>query len=290
MQPDLGINIENLIQTVHFLSTLDPPRNYKNLASLQMSAEYIVQKLKQYGLSPTRQRFTVSGRTYENIIASVGPVEGGRLIVGAHYDVHDKFPGADDNASAVAGLLEIARFAKRHEAKLSYRVDFVAFCLEEPPFFRTKYMGSYTHAESLHENNVEVLGMICLEMIGYFSDQESSQSYPLSLMRLFYPGTGDFIGVVGNFSSSSLVKQIAKHLKSTRVPVQTLRAPAFLTGVDFSDHLNYWKFGYKAVMVTDTAFYRNPNYHKPTDTIDTLNFKKMKEVIKGLCWAILYFE
>jgi len=194
---------------------------------------------------------------------------------------------AYSNASAIAGLLEVARFAKTHESELPYRVDFVAYTLEEPPFFRTTSMGSYIHAKSLHENSISVKGMICLEMIGYFTDQRKSQRYPLSIMRWFYPDTGDFIGVVSNYSSGSLAKQISQHLKATSVGVETLKAPSFITGVDFSDHRNYWKFGYDAVMITDTAFYRSPNYHEHSDTIDTLDFGRMKEVVKGICWFLL---
>ena len=129
--------------------------------------------------------------------------------------------------------------------------------------------------------------MICLEMIGFFTDQKKSQTYPLSLMRLFYPSTGDFIGVVSNYNSSSLAKQLSRHLKATSISVATLKAPSFLKGVDFSDHRNYWKLGYDAVMITDTAFYRNPNYHEHSDTMDTLDFDKMKEVVKGICWSLL---
>jgi len=129
--------------------------------------------------------------------------------------------------------------------------------------------------------------MICLEMIGFFSDKEKSQSYPLGILRLFYPSKGNYIGVVGNFGSSALVSQVAEQMKATSVDVRTLRAPSFLPVVDFSDHRNYWKFGYAAVMVTDTAFYRNPHYHKDTDTVNTLNFEKMREVVKGICWSIL---
>jgi hypothetical protein len=195
--------------------------------------------------------------------------------------------GADDNASAIAGLLEIARLVKTHEKELPYRVDFVAYTLEEPPFFHTKNMGSYIHARFLSENKIPVKGMICLEMIGFYSDQKNSQRYPLSLMRLFYRNTGDFIGVISNYGSSSLTKQVSRNLRATSIKVEKLKSPSFLTGVDFSDHRNYWEFGYDAVMITDTAFYRNPNYHEPSDTIDTLDFNRMKQVVKGIFWVLI---
>jgi hypothetical protein len=273
--------------TVRYLTAINPTRSYDHPDSMKKASSYVSQKLEEYGLKPTEQEFVAQGRSYVNILASVGPPEGSRLVVGAHYDVCGNQPGADDNASGIAGLLEIARFAKLHESELPYRVDFVAYALEEPPFFGTTHMGSYVHAESLHSNRVNLKGMICLEMIGFFSDKEKSQSYPLGILRLFYPSKGNYIGVVGNFGSSALVSQVAEQMKATSVDVRTLRAPSFLPVVDFSDHRNYWKFGYAAVMVTDTAFYRNPHYHKDTDTVNTLNFEKMREVVKGICWSIL---
>ncbi len=285
--PDPEISVENLKETVRVLSGITPSRNYLHPPSLDKSAAYISHKLSEYGLKPEEQEFIANGRRYVNIMASAGPREGSRIVVGAHYDVCGDQPGADDNASGVAGLLEIARFAKEHESALKYRVDVVAYALEEPPFFGTENMGSYVHAESLHRSNVKVRGMICLEMIGYFTDTKHSQSYPLGLLGLFYPDTGNFIGVVGNWGSWGLVSQVAKNLGKSSTPVETLRAPAFVTGFDFSDHRNYWKFGYDAVMVTDTAFFRNRNYHERSDTMDTLSFPKMREVVKGVCRAIL---
>ncbi len=288
--PNPGVSIENLESTVRYLTTIQPPRSYDHPDSMKKSAAYISQKLTEYGLSPREQEFIVERQPYVNIIASVGPRTGSRLIVGAHYDVCGNQPGADDNASGIAGLLEVARFAKKHESELPYGVDFVAYALEEPPFFGTGHMGSYVHAESLHKSGVKVKGMICLEMIGFFTDKEKSQTYPLSLMRLFYPNKGDFIAVVGNFGSSSLVNRVAEHMKVASIPVETLKAPSFVTGVDFSDHRNYWKFGHDAVMVTDTSFYRNSNYHETTDSMDTLDFKRMQEVVKGVCWSVLNIE
>lgn len=285
--PDYEVSVENMKKTVRYLSDIKPPRNHLNTESLESSANYIIQEFNKYGISAEQQKFEVSGKIYKNIIASVGPNEGVRMIVGAHYDVCGDQPGADDNASAISGLLEIARLAKMHEPELPYRVDFVAYTLEEPPYFGTDKMGSYIHAKYLHESNINLNGMICLEMIGYFNDQKDSQRYPLSLMRLFYGSRGDFISVVSNYGSSSFAKQVSKHLKATSVKVKTLKAPAFFAGIDFSDHRNYWKFGYDAIMVTDTSFYRNLNYHKNSDTIDTLDFNRMKEVVKGICWALL---
>jgi hypothetical protein len=151
-------------------------------------------------------------------------------------------------------------------------------------------MGSYIHAKSMFDQRIKVRAMISLEMVGYFTDQHNSQKYPLQLMKLCYPNKGDLIAVVGNCKSRSLIKHQKRSLSKTSLPVSSLSAPSVITGVDYSDHRNYWKFGYKAVMVTDTSFYRNPNYHKATDTIDTLDFEKMKEVVKGIVWALMYLD
>lgn len=285
--PETKIDIANLKATVQFLADINPPRNHKNVTSMEAAAGFIKRKLESYGIATEEQKFKVSGKTYKNIIGSVGISKNPRIIVGAHYDVCGDQSGADDNASAIAGLLEFARFAKEHEAELPYRVDFVAYALEEPPFYGTENMGSYIHAKSLYDNRVDVRGMICLEMIGFFNDMENSQGYPLGIMKLLYPSKGNFIAIVGNFGSSNLVKHVATHMKATSIGVSTLKAPSWVEGVNFSDHRNYWEFGYDAIMITDTAFYRNPNYHEKTDTIDTLDFERMKEVVKGVCWALL---
>lgn len=288
--PGIRPDKESLKATVSFLSGIKPSRNYLNIVSLDRSAEYIRAKMSDAGLDVSEQRFEVRGSQYRNIIGSLGPEKAARVIVGAHYDVAGDQPGADDNASGVAGLLEIARILKDHAGGLNYRVDFVAYTLEEPPFYRTGEMGSRIHAKHLHEGDVEVRGMICLESIGYFTDADSSQRYPLGLMRLFYPKQGNFIGVVGNFDSSSLVSEVKEHMKKADIDVRSLSGPSWIPGLDFSDHRNYWKFGYKAVMVTDTAFYRNPNYHRITDNPDTLDYARMGEVVRGVAWAVLNLE
>ncbi len=285
--PDLDVGNDNMRKTVEFMTEIRPYRNFLNLTSLNKVADYIKKRFEEYGLKTEEQRFTVKDSEYRNIIATAGPSVGRRIIVGAHYDAYGNQPGADDNASAVAGLLEIARLVKQNEKQLNYRVDFVAYSLEEPPFFRTENMGSYIHAKKMSDEGVVIRGMICLEMIGYFTDEEDSQEYPHPTMKLAYPSVGDFIGVVGNFGSFSLIREVRKHIKKADINVQMLSAPSALPGVDFSDHRSYWQFDYKAVMITDTAFYRNPNYHNMTDTIRTLDFDKMKQVVKGVSWAVL---
>ena len=235
-----------------------------------------------------RQTYSVLGREVENIIASIGPEDAERVIVGAHYDTFGNQRGADDNASGVAGLIALAKLLKEHEHRLTRKVELVAFTLEEPPFFRSENMGSYVHAKNLSDTKVKVRAMIALEMIGFFSNEKGSQDYPLSLLHLFYPDEGDFIGVVSNMSSRRLKSEFRDLMSKSDIKVRSLSAPAWLAGIDFSDHLNYWKFGYDSIMVTDTAFYRNKNYHQATDTIDTLDFTKMSEVVRGLFYGVLY--
>ena len=289
-KPAIAVDKDQLYSTVLRLSVLSPARSYINIVSLDKAADFIIGEFQRYGYRPLEQSYKVDGTDYRNIIASYGTEDGPRFIVGAHYDVAGEKPGADDNASGVAGLLALAEVFKKRSPKIAFRIDFVAYTLEEPPFFRTKAMGSYVHAKSLHDAKVKVKGMIGLEMIGFYSDAANSQIYPLPLMRLFYPSKGNFIGVVGNFASSGLVRQVRDRMRYADIDVESLKAPACLIGVDFSDHRNYWKFGYPAVMITDTAFYRNPHYHSASDTIETLNFSKMQEVVRGLYLALINLD
>ncbi len=285
--PAVSVDKAVLSAVVENLTGVYPPRNYRNIASLNRVADYIEAQFAHYGYKPSAQKFNAGPREYKNILASYGPADAPRFILGAHYDVCEEQPGADDNASGIAGLLAVAGLFQKYAPQLDYRIDFAAYTLEEPPVFRSESMGSYIHARSLHDAGVRVLGMACLEMIGYYIDAPKSQEYPLSVMKLFYPTRGNFIGVVGNFSSSKLVMHFKGALGLAAIDVESLRAPAFLPGVDFSDHLNFWKFKYPAVMITDTAFYRNPNYHQGSDVIETLDFVKMQAVVKGLYWALI---
>ena len=276
----------HLKQHVTALTSTVRPRNHQNLTALNAAADYIKTYFKQLSGQVTEQQYHVDEKIYRNIILSLGPADAPRLIVGAHYDVCGDQPGADDNASGVAGLLELARML--HRQNLPFRIDLVAYTLEEPPYFRTEHMGSYRHAQALHQEKAEVMGMISLEMIGYFSDRKGSQRYPVAPMKLFYGSRGDYISVVQKFNNGSFGSTFTKHFKTAApIKVKSVKAPASIPGIDFSDHLNYWHFGYSALMITDTAFYRNSNYHQPTDTPDTLDFGRMGQVVTGLYQAIL---
>jgi hypothetical protein len=287
---DVPVSEENLKKTVQFLTSTDKPRNFYNQAALNASASFIFSELKKYGYEPEEQKYIVDGVEVKNIICSYGPSDAERVIVGAHYDVCEEQAGADDNASGIAGLLELARILNLSKPQLSYRIDFVAYTLEEPPFFRSAQMGSAVHAKYLYDNNIKVKAMICLEMIGYFSDKPKSQEYPVKALKAMYPGTGNFIAVVGKMGDSELTKHMKKHmLEGSSIGVESINAPESMTGIDFSDHLNYWLYKFRAVMITDTSFYRNKNYHQKTDTMDTLNFSKMAEVVKGVYWGLTNF-
>ena len=285
----IPVNKNRLYADVEFLTHLSPPRNAFNLSSLNKSAEYIYREFEKIAPRVNYQTFKVGQQEYKNIVLSLGPENGERIVVGAHYDVCGDQPGADDNASGVAGLLEIARLVHEQKPNLKYRIDFVAFALEEPPYFKTDEMGSAVHAKSLAAAGVKLRGMVCLEMIGYYSEEKDSQDYPVAALKAIYPNKGNFISVVGNMGQGSLVKHLKKYMQAgSQIGVESLTAPSSVPGVDFSDHLNYWRYDYPAVMITNTAFFRNPNYHLNSDTIDTLDFDKMAEVVKGVYWAVVH--
>jgi Zn-dependent M28 family amino/carboxypeptidase len=228
----------------------------------------------------------VNNFDYHNVIASFGPEKGERIIVGAHYDTAGALPGADDNASGVAALIELAHLLNK--TTLARRVDLVAYTLEEPPYFRTEYMGSAVHVKMLQKQNVQVRMMMALEMIGYFSDEPGSQYYPLPFMNWYYPTKGNYVAVVGNFFKGSDVRQLKQAMQgASDLPVYSINAPGFLPGVDLSDHYNFWQAGYNAVMITNTAFYRNREYHSPFDTEDRLDYIRMGKVVQSVYAAIL---
>ncbi len=268
------------------LTKSDAFRHHKNPKQLNKTAGYIRNEFLKYADSVSYQEYEVKGTVYRNVIASFGTNNRQRIIVGAHYDVCGEQEGADDNASGVVGLLELARLL--NQQSLNYRIDLVAYTLEEPPYFRTEYMGSYIHAQSLHENKVDVYGMVCLEMIGYFSDEKKSQDYPLGILSLFYGNKGNYITLVKKSGAGKFAKQFSKEYKATKaIKTKKFTGPETLSGIDYSDHLNYWKFGYSALMVTNTAFYRNKNYHHPTDTMETLDIYRMSKVINGVYQSLI---
>jgi Zn-dependent M28 family amino/carboxypeptidase len=276
----IELNLEN---TVRKLAGDIGSRGYLQKHALDESIDYITTEFKSYGYDTYFQNYAVNGRDYKNIwVEKKGKgIPEKILVIGAHYDTVTGTPGADDNASGVAGLLELARILI-HEP-VDKTVHFVAFTLEEPPFFRSRSMGSYVYAKGLKAKGADVEGMICLESIGYFHDEPGSQQFPLPFFSFFYPDTGNFITFVSDIRSREFLESAKKYFtKGTELPLESLSTLSIVPGVDLSDHRSFWKFGYKAIMVTDTALYRNPHYHGPDDSPDTLDYARMAEVVMGL--------
>jgi len=269
---------KKLLEThVRILSEKYSPRNYQNIENLNAVANYIKKQFEGMGGTVQEQKYIVDGDEYKNIIVALGPSEGAKIIVGAHYDVAGPYPGADDNASGIAGLIEVARQLK--DKSLKTNITLVAYTLEEPPYFATSAMGSYIHAENEKRLASDIKIMLSLEMIGYYSELEDSQHYPLKLLEIFYPNQGNFIAIVDQTFSNWGLKVKRGLSKYMSVPVYSINAPSIIPGVDFSDHRNYWKQGYDAVMITDTSFYRNMAYHTENDVAENLNYNKMAEVV-----------
>ena len=273
------------------------PRSHDQFDHLESAAQYILDEFKQTGGKVSVQDVLVQETTYENIVVRFGPAEGPLLVIGAHYDSHGDAnarakdprgftpdthtPGADDNASGVAGLIELARLLGRSAP--SRPIELVAYTLEEPPHFRTEHMGSAWHARSLREANREVELMLSLEMIGFFSDEPGSQDYPLPGMSHLYPDRGNFIGLVGKLSDFAAMRRVkAAMAGATSLPVHSIHAPLFIQGIDLSDHRSYWREGFPAFMVTDTSYKRNPHYHLAGDTYEKLDYRRMAQVVQAV--------
>lgn len=269
---------------VRFLTTDVRPRSASHPGNLERAARYIEEHFRTAGGRTSRQTFEARRKTYANVVAEFGPATGPLLVIGAHYDAFAEtgpLPGADDNASGTAGLLELARLLGRQPIRRP--VMLVAFANEEPPFFGSDSMGSAIHADALAASGRAVRGMICLEMIGYFS---GNQRWPNGLFALLYPSRGDFIAVTGGWDDRGLTRDVKRAMAGAGgVRVVSFTGPRQTS--DASDHRNYWSHDWPAVMVTDTAFLRNPHYHTSGDTAETLDYRRMAAVVDGVCNAVL---
>ncbi len=251
--------------------------------NLQAAEDYVFGNFARMGYRVRRQTFIYQRLEVSNVIAGDENLDGYYLL-GAHFDTVAGTPGADDNASGVAVLLEVARLARA--LTLPRPWSFIGFTTEEPPAFFTPYMGSRVYARRARRDQHRILGMLCLEMVGYYRKEPGSQSLPLTLRFLGYPTTGDFIGLVSNRQSKPLLQRLDRAIKSAgRLPTATLVAPLgghLLPEVRLSDHANFWDEGYPAVMLTDTAFMRNPHYHGPGDVMANLDLEAMTDLTLGL--------
>lgn len=288
----LRANPERLKEHVRTLSESIGTRQYDQPDKLAECRNFLIEKFREAGARTEEQTYRIGDSEFKNVRAFLGPENAPRIVIGAHYDTcyeGDKSlnTGADDNASGVAGLLELAQLlSKKHPTNTT--VELVAYCTEEPPYFASNDMGSYRHAELLKTEKVVVKGAIILEMIGYFSDEPNSQRYPIAALKLFYPSTGNFISLVGGVGDRDLLATTKCAMQgSAPLPVYSSCIPRSLDFVHLSDHRNYWRFDYPAIMVTDTAFYRNNNYHQSTDTWQTLDYTRMAHAVTQIHQAVL---
>lgn len=276
----LALDMTLLEKHVHTLSVQIGGR----LASsgLETAAAYIENEVRSYGYTPQRQTFNIGGHTFSNIEAEIiGTKHPGTVLVfGAHYDTAGDLPGADDNASGVASVLELARtFARSRPEKT---VRWVFFTNEEPPHFQSSAMGSYAYAKRCHDRHENIDAMVSVETIGYYTDKPNSQTYPISF-HPGYPDRGNFLGFVADLKSALLLRSALKAFRSsTGLPAQGVVAPSSIPGIGWSDHWSFWQFGYKALMLTDTAPYRYPHYHTAQDTPDKLDWQRFGQAVDGI--------
>ncbi len=266
----------------HVVAVASREHNVFQPAELEASARYIEKTFAGLGYAVAAQRFETAMGEVHNIEVEVkgGARAAEIIVVGAHYDSVAGAVGANDNGSGVAAVIELARLFR--EARPARTLRFIAFVNEEPPFFKSGEMGSRVYARRSKERGENVVAMFSLETIGYYSDRPGSQRYPFPL-GFFYPSTGNFIAFVSNLSSRTLLHEVlASFRRPAEFPSEGVAAPAFIPGVDWSDHWSFWKEGYPALMVTDTAPYRYPHYHTPQDTPDKVDYERLARVVTGL--------
>lgn len=257
-------------------------RNMFHPQALRRAAAYIERTWQAQGYTVARQEYQARGETIANLEVSRAGTDpsAGVVVIGAHYDSVVGSPGANDNGTGVAALLEIARHLVARQPCRT--VHLVAFVNEEPPFFKTASMGSRVYAKMARARGDDIHAMLCLETIGYYSDAPGSQHYP-PLFNLFYPERGNFIGFVSDFRSRPLLKQaVAAFRGASDFPLEYVSTFSFIPGVDWSDHWSFWREGIPAVMVTDTAPYRYPYYHTSLDTVDKVSYPQLARVTEGL--------
>lgn len=257
-------------------------RNIPNAANLRRAADVLEAELERAGWSVDRHAYDYHGQTWHNLEAELtgASLPDELVIVGAHYDSVITSPGANDNGSGCAALLALARHFAKHQQQRTLRLVF--FVNEEPPTFLGEGMGSVAYARRTRERNERIEAMISLETIGFYSDDPDSQQYPFPL-SLFYPSTANFIAFVGNLGSRELLhRAIGSFRRHAAFPSEGGALPENLPGVGWSDHWSFWQFGYPAIMITDTALFRDPWYHTPRDLPENIDYERLARVVEGL--------
>lgn len=276
-----------LQQHVLVLAGIIGERNLTRSVALERSAQYIERQLRNMGYSVKLQTYSIGTKKVRNIIAEIKGHRKPRsvLIVGAHYDSIEGSPGANDNASGVAAMLELARMLAYKTPASSIR--FVAFVNEEPPYFKTQDMGSRVYVDRIQSESISVVGMLSLETMGYYRSDKKTQHYPFPF-NYFYPQRGNFIAFVGNLHSHDFLhRSLSLFRQHSQFPSEGVAAPAWIPGIDWSDHGSFWQKGYPALMVTDTALFRYPHYHSDKDLPQYINFDYLARVVTGLNATIL---
>ncbi len=288
-QPEDSLS-NRLFRHVDMLAGVIGPRHPGKMGTMAATAAYIESQLREIGLTVTRETYNVRGQSTDNVIVNIPGSQDPNdiVILGAHYDSTPETPGADDNGSAVAVLIESARLLKDINPKRTVR--FVAFACEESPYFHTGEMGSIVHATGCRRRQENVVAMLCLEMVGYFVDKENSQSVPPMIprwLRWLFPSRGNFLAAVANPRSWKLCWRFRRAFKqATRFPLFSIVLPERIPEIHLSDHRGFWMEGFPALMLTDTSFLRNPHYHQATDTPETLDYDRMSEITKGVANAV----
>jgi Zn-dependent M28 family amino/carboxypeptidase len=291
MNPDQPSIESNLRRHVDSLAGLIGPRCLQKPKTIHATIGYIEGQWAGIGYASSRESFNALGDEATNLFVEQPGTKAADdiIVLGAHYDTIFSTPGADDNASAVAVLLEVSRLLRDTQSKRSIR--YVAFACEEPPYFNLDAMGSQHHARQARLRGDKIRGMLCLEMVGYYSTADNSQSVPPSIpkwLHRFFPHRGDFLAAVGNLPSWKLCWNFRRGFKrgARSTPLFSICLPEKINEIRMSDNSPFWDQGYPALMLTDTSFLRNPNYHLATDTPETLDYRRMTEVTLGVASAL----
>jgi len=281
--------IQNLRSHVHVLASDIGSRSIEEPLNLRRAQDYISQCFTNMEFDVRVQDYEAFGNPTANVIAfhPDTDLDSPLLLLGGHFDTVMGTPGADDNASAMAVMLEVARLMINNLTEKAPNAFFAAFSTEEPPSFNTPCMGSRVFVNSLHSQNLVIQEAVILEMVGYYTDEPGTQQIPLTLKWMGFPNRGNFIAVVGNGISRSLVKAVSEGItrSGSGLPVEDLTVPGsgyLLPEARLSDNASFWDAGIPAVMLTDTSFLRNPHYHTHRDRPETLDYEKMVQLVKGL--------